>query len=329
VTKIFISYRRDDSKHAVGRLHAALKPHVKNSKRDIFIDIDNIPNGVDFVEHLESQVSQCDVMLAVIGANWLSIVDPTTGQRRLDDPDDFVRIEVSSALRRGIPVVPVVLDGTAIPRADELPDDLKALSRRNSERIDHESFNADVARLVAGLPKENKASTKQHESNKKSLLSTALKLVAALVFAVALAAIASMGVYNYMAPISLDETSFEPASMSERFADLVDQNVPGAAPDFSQIEGRFASKVPESEVVDEANKIEHSKAIQRLQSVLKDLKFYDGEIDGEVNSGTFMSAELFALEQGLSMPNLFTDSSADVKAFAYEAEKVLVDQNSN
>lgn len=329
MTKIFISYRRDDSKHAVGRLHAALKPHVKNSKRDIFIDIDNIPNGVDFVEHLESQVSQCDVMLAVIGANWLSIVDPTTGQRRLDDPDDFVRIEVSSALRRGIPVVPVVLDGTPIPRADELPDDLKALSRRNSERIDHESFNADVARLVAGLPKENKASTKQHESNKKSLLSTALKLVAALVFAVALAAIASMGVYNYMAPISLDETSSEPASMSEPFAALVDPNVPGAAPDFSQIEERFASKVPESEVVDEANKIEQSKAIRRLQSVLKDLKFYDGEIDGEINEGTFISAELFALEQGLSMPNLFTDSSADVKAFAYEAEKVLVDQNSN
>lgn len=65
--KIFISYRREDSKHAVGRLHAALKRHVRDPKRDIFIDIDNIPKGVDFVEHLDQQVAQCDVMLAVIG----------------------------------------------------------------------------------------------------------------------------------------------------------------------------------------------------------------------------------------------------------------------
>ena len=94
--KIFISYRREDSKHAVGRLHSALKRHVHNPKQDIFIDIDNIPNGVDFVEHLDLQVAQCDAMLVVIGPAWISIRDTRTGERRLDDPNDFVRIEVAS-----------------------------------------------------------------------------------------------------------------------------------------------------------------------------------------------------------------------------------------
>lgn len=150
--KIFISYRREDSKHAVGRLHAALKRHVRDPKRDIFIDIDNIPKGVDFVEHLDRQVAQCDVMLAVIGPDWLSVKDPNTNRRRLDDPADFVRIEVASALKRGIPVVPVVLDETKIPSAQSLPDDLQALSRRNGERLEHESFDADVERLIRGLP---------------------------------------------------------------------------------------------------------------------------------------------------------------------------------
>jgi len=150
--KIFISYRREDSKHAVGRLHAALARHVRNPKRDIFIDIDNIPRGVDFVDHLDGQVAQCDIMLAVIGPGWLTAKDAKTGKRRLDDPQDFVRIEVASALKRGIPVVPVVLDDTKIPVAEDLPDDLRLLVRRNGERLEHESFAADVARLIKNLP---------------------------------------------------------------------------------------------------------------------------------------------------------------------------------
>lgn len=150
--KIFISYRREDSKHAVGRLHAALTRHVRNPKRDIFIDIDNIPRGVDFVDHLDGQVAQCDIMLAVIGPGWLIAKDPQTGKRRLDDPHDFVRIEVASALKRGIPVVPVVLDDTQIPLAADLPDDLRLLARRNGERLEHESFQSDVTRLIRNLP---------------------------------------------------------------------------------------------------------------------------------------------------------------------------------
>ena len=148
--KIFISYRREDSQHQADRLHAILKKHVANPKRDIFIDVDNIPVGVDFVDHLDQQVGQCDVLLALIGPDWLDVKNKT-GARRLDDPADFVRIEIASALRRGIPVAPVLLDGAPFPELDQLPDELKPLARRNGVEIRRITFEADTDRLVRGL----------------------------------------------------------------------------------------------------------------------------------------------------------------------------------
>jgi hypothetical protein len=152
MTKFFISYRRDDARYPASRLHAALKAHVENPQSDIFIDVDSIPAGVDFIAHLEARVAECDVLLAVIGAEWMELRNPQTGTRRLDDPGDLVRIEIATALRRGIPVVPVLLDGVSIPPVEQLPEDLRDLSRRNGVPVRHESFESDVARLVERLP---------------------------------------------------------------------------------------------------------------------------------------------------------------------------------
>ncbi len=151
MAKIFISYRREDSQHAVDRLHAGLKPHVADPDRDIFIDVDNIPLGVDFVVHLDSKVGECEILLAVIGTDWLSIKNPATGERRIDSPKDFVRIEIAAALKRGIPVVPVLLDGAPVPAEQDLPDDLKALATRHGTQISRMSFDGDVIRLARGL----------------------------------------------------------------------------------------------------------------------------------------------------------------------------------
>lgn len=151
MAKVFISYRRDDAQHQADRVHAALKRHVPNPQRDIFIDIDNIPVGVDFVAHLDAKVAECDVLLALIGPNWLEARHPQTGQRRLDDPDDFVRIEIASALKRGIPVAPILLDGTPMPTKDRLPDDLKPLVRRHGVEIRRNTFDGDTERMIRGL----------------------------------------------------------------------------------------------------------------------------------------------------------------------------------
>ncbi|MCR9271126.1 MAG: toll/interleukin-1 receptor domain-containing protein [Hyphomonadaceae bacterium] len=151
MAKFFISYRREDSQHQADRLHTALKQYVDDPKHDIFIDIDNIPFGVDFIEHLSSKVSQCEVLLALIGDRWLQ-ADPVSGKPRINEPNDFVRIEIAAALKRGIPVVPVLLDGAPFPSPDQLPEELKPLSRRNGVPVQRLSFDADVARMINGLP---------------------------------------------------------------------------------------------------------------------------------------------------------------------------------
>ena len=146
MAKLFISYRRSDSQHAVDRLYAGLAGYVANPKRDIFMDVDNIPLGVDFVEHLSTKVGECEILLCVIGPSWLAEI-----QRRAEDPKDFVRIEIEAALARKIPLVPIFLDGTLMPDEAELPASIRALSRRNGIELRRASFDANVEKLARGL----------------------------------------------------------------------------------------------------------------------------------------------------------------------------------
>ena len=131
-----------------GRLHDSLAPTFGRNK--LFMDVDNIPVGRDFEEYLKSQVAACDAMLAVIGPNWLAAKDET-GKRRLDNPDDFIVIEIGTALTRNIPVVPVLVDGARMPKASELPDSLKLLSRRQAIQVRHTNFRSDAEALVKRL----------------------------------------------------------------------------------------------------------------------------------------------------------------------------------
>lgn len=164
MAKIFISYRRADSEYQTDRLHRELKQYVDNPSENIFIDVDNIPYGVDFVEHLEGKVAQCEVLLAVIGKDWLTHTDSDSGKRSLENPADFVRLEIAAALEREIPVVPVLLDGTQVPGAEDLPEDLQRLARRNGKFINRLSFSADVKSLVTGLPIDLPAPSSPNQS---------------------------------------------------------------------------------------------------------------------------------------------------------------------
>src|SRR5215471_21763437 len=145
--QIFISYRRDDAAHLTGRLSDRLAAHFP--KNPVFIDLDMEP-GIDFVEAIEQSVGFCDVLIAVIGNRWL-ISSEAEGSRRLDNPDDFVRLEIATALKRNIRVIPVLVDDASMPRASDLPDDLKALVRRNALQVSSTRFNADLERLIAAL----------------------------------------------------------------------------------------------------------------------------------------------------------------------------------
>lgn len=148
--KIFINYRRGDDPGTAGRLYDRLEPEF--GKDNLFMDVDTIPAGADFVTVLEGWVTKCDVLLAVIGKNWLNFPD-TGGGRRLDNPNDYVRFEIDAALRLGKRVIPVLVNGAQMPTAAQLPEPLKPLARRNAVRLTHERFKADVQGLVNSIKK--------------------------------------------------------------------------------------------------------------------------------------------------------------------------------
>jgi hypothetical protein len=148
--QIFISYRRDDALGSAGRLYDRLITHFEPEK--IFMDVDTIEPGLDFVEVIQNAVSSCDVLLAIIGPRWSSVTDES-GVRRLNKTDDFVRIEIAIALRRNIRVIPVLVQGADMPSESQLPEELKILSRRNAITISHERFNVDAERLIHVLDK--------------------------------------------------------------------------------------------------------------------------------------------------------------------------------
>ena len=148
--KIFINYRRGDDPGFAGRLFDRLEEAFTADR--IFIDIDNIEPGLDFVRVLEDQVDRCDVLLAVIGPNWLTAKDEN-GARRLDNPNDFVRIEIESGLKLGKRIIPVLVNNADMPRTEHLPESLQPLSRRNAVRLTHERFRADAQGLVKQLEK--------------------------------------------------------------------------------------------------------------------------------------------------------------------------------
>ena len=148
---IFVNYRRDDSSGwAVG---------MSRSLRDIFgpdqvfADIATLEAGTDYTQAIEQSLTTVDVLLAVIGPRWLTVTD-RNGRRRLDDPDDLVRKEIAAALRRGIRVVPVLVGGAIMPSSDDLPDDLKALTRRHAHELSDSRWDYDLQRLVAVLEQQ-------------------------------------------------------------------------------------------------------------------------------------------------------------------------------
>jgi hypothetical protein len=149
VNSVFISYRRDDSGDITGRLYDRLV--AAYGADNVFKDVDSIPLGANFPAVLREAVGRCQVLLAVIGRDWLRITGPT-GLRRLDDLGDFIRLEIEAALQRGIPVIPVLVSGAAIPPADQLPAPLQPLVVRHGIEVRRDpDFHHDVDRLLRRL----------------------------------------------------------------------------------------------------------------------------------------------------------------------------------
>lgn len=148
---IFISYRRQDSQSAAGRLADHLRDHMPEVP--IFRDVETIEPGIDFVDAINKALESCGILLAIIGPRW-STMTGAAGNRRLDDPGDYARLEIATALKRSdVRVIPVLVEGAEMPGSDALPEELKALARRNAIELTDKRWEFDVSTLVDTLRK--------------------------------------------------------------------------------------------------------------------------------------------------------------------------------
>lgn len=153
MSAIFISYRREDSEDSARALYESLVREF--GKERLFMDVEAIALGADFRQAVERSLDECGVFLVVVGPTWLDIkaADDPEGPRRLDNPGDYVRQEVATALKRapGLPVIPVLVHGASMPAAPRLPEDLQNLAYRNALTLSHTDWDGNVEKLVAAI----------------------------------------------------------------------------------------------------------------------------------------------------------------------------------
>jgi hypothetical protein len=142
---VFVSYRRDDAAHITGRIADAIAARIGRDR--VFVDVDSVAPGEDFVRKIESSIHASGTFIAVVGANWLSAATPQ-GQRRIDLEGDFIRLEVRTALASGMRIIPVLVDNAPMPRAEDLPEDVRRLVRHNAVHLNHNTFTRDIQALL-------------------------------------------------------------------------------------------------------------------------------------------------------------------------------------
>jgi hypothetical protein len=147
---IFISYRRADTGPYARLLQVQLSERFPDAR--VFVDLDSIEAGLDFADVIRDAIISCRVMVALIGREWATLGDEE-GRRRLDDPDDYVRFEIRTALRRGMRVIPVLVDGARPLRHQQLPHDLRRLARLNALEMSYDRYQYDADRLIAIIEK--------------------------------------------------------------------------------------------------------------------------------------------------------------------------------
>jgi hypothetical protein len=148
MSRIFLSYRRTDSRGYAGWLRHELVERF--GETEVFLDVNAIPPGADFPEHIEREIGGCDVFVVLIGPSWLDARDDA-GRRRIDNPKDYVHHEIAIALEREVMILPVLVGDAAMPPQESLPEPLRRLGRRNAFELGDRSWSHQVGELVGQL----------------------------------------------------------------------------------------------------------------------------------------------------------------------------------
>ena len=183
--RVFVSYRRGDSAGHTGRLSDTLAASL--GVENVFHDVDAVAAGADFVAAIGAELDRCDAVLAVIGPTWSTVTGPD-GSPRLNHPGDYVHHELASALRRDIPVVPVLVSGATMPAPDALPDELRPLLQRQAVTLRDDSWLRDVNGLVDSLRGERAAAATRKSRRRTIVVLLGTMLAALVVLGVVLAA---------------------------------------------------------------------------------------------------------------------------------------------
>ena len=177
--RVFISYRRSDTQHLAGRIADRLRDDKDIT--EVFLDVDGILPGEDFAAKIEMAIAECSVCLILIGPNWLG---RESVRFRILDEHDFIRLETGAALTSGRKVIPVLVENTSMPLADDLPEDLKQLPRLNGISVSHHHFNKDMESLLEGIHGRENASGRQSVSSLHTFVGHFMRAFIGLFFAV-------------------------------------------------------------------------------------------------------------------------------------------------
>jgi hypothetical protein len=279
---VFISYRREDSSGYAGRLFDILSTHF--GRENTYMDLDTIRGGDNFETVIEEKISQCDVLLAVIGERWLTITG-VNGSRRLDMADDFVRLEIAKALERGVRVIPVLVGGATMPHQDDLPNDLRPLSFHQAMDLRDAHFHADAEQLMDELNKtvpSIKSRPRKLKSNRlalavSSVLAVAVIVGGILVFRQIKPAIPSAQAVNPIATDKSESPEKGSADVNGKWKATVKYDWPGAIYDET-----FNFEVAGSELSGTASLLGVDRGI------------FDGKIEGD--QVRFMTKSLTTLD---------------------------------
>ncbi len=306
---IFISYRREDTEGFARSLFQSLVAHF--GQEQVFMDVEGIELGMDFVEALDQSLGACGVLLVLIGKEWVTGVD-ASGRRRLDNPEDFVRLEVASALKRNIRVIPIRVRGAVMPDPQELPDDLKLLTRRQALELRHDHWDADVRLLITALekalgltPKKVGPAVQQAQPVATAASATAKsrwKLPLLLVGLVLVGVVVTLFIPDGEEPVPVQTWEAAPSAPPSYVAEEpVSPEAPWEPP--PAIPEPLPAPPPFPDFTD--------TMVFEAQELLAQLGYEPGPVDGQVGERTTRAVRAFQRDNGLPATGRISDDLID------------------
>jgi peptidoglycan hydrolase-like protein with peptidoglycan-binding domain len=282
---IFINYRRDDAAGFARSLYEHLDQEFRQGQ--VFMDVEALREpGIDFAKEIDRSLGRCAAMLVLIGKSWISSKDEA-GRRRIDEAEDFVRLEIATALKRDVRVIPVLLGGATMPRAEELPADLQAIGRRQAISLTHDDWAHDVSRLVEALAKV--PGIRKRSKRGQTGWSTRSMIIAGGVGgAVALAGLVWTG-YKF------ETRNDAPAPTPAVYTD------PGPTDAQTWMTAPLeTTPAPQPEPLEPAVPAASSDDVYHVQSLLDELGYQPGVADGINGAATVAAIRAFQYDQGLA-----------------------------